>query len=66
MKIRSVFKFPNGMVAVCDESGQQVPELQGRWDDKCTAIAPHDDDDTELLGCTREDFPKNRASKSDP
>lgn len=55
MRLRSVIKFHNGNVAVFDEDGQ-VPELQGRWVDKREEIAPHVDGDTELLGCTREDF----------
>jgi len=32
--ICSVFVFQNGMVAVTDEKGQQVPELQGQWKEK--------------------------------
>ncbi len=28
--IKSVFRFPNGQIAVCDEKGKQIPELQGR------------------------------------
>ncbi len=33
-RIASVFLFPNGMVAVCDERGQQMPEYQGEWNEK--------------------------------
>jgi hypothetical protein len=29
-KIKGVILFPNGMIAVTDEFGQQIPELQGR------------------------------------
>ena len=29
-KIMSVFKFPNGIIAVCDTKGNQIPELQGK------------------------------------
>lgn len=29
--IKTVFLFPNGNVAVCDEHGQQMPELQGHY-----------------------------------
>jgi hypothetical protein len=28
---RTVYLFSNGMVAVCDAAGQQIPELQGRF-----------------------------------
>lgn len=28
-KADQVFLFPNGMVAVCDSEGHQIPELQG-------------------------------------
>lgn len=28
--VKSVFRFPNGMIAVCDENGEQIPELQGK------------------------------------
>lgn len=28
--IRSIFLFPNGMLAVCDEKGEQMPDYQGR------------------------------------
>jgi hypothetical protein len=29
-RARAVFAFPNGMVAVTDDEGHQIPELQGR------------------------------------
>jgi hypothetical protein len=29
--IRAVFVYPNGMCAVTDQFGQQMPEFQGRW-----------------------------------
>ena len=32
-KIATVLVFANGMVAVCNEHGEQMPEYQGRWDD---------------------------------
>ena len=28
-KVKAVFRFPNGMIAVTDQNGQQIPELQG-------------------------------------
>ena len=37
-KIKEVFAFRNGMVAVCDQDGEQIPEYQGRWDEKETII----------------------------
>ena len=30
-KAMYVYKFPNGMVAVCGKDDQQIPELQGRY-----------------------------------
>lgn len=36
--ICAVFVFPNGMVAVTDNRGQQVPDLQGRWEEKKAEI----------------------------
>jgi hypothetical protein len=36
--ITSVYVFTNGMTAVFDSAGQQVPELQGRWNEKRAAI----------------------------
>ena len=32
-RIHSVFVFGNGMCAVTDWDGKQVPELQGEWDE---------------------------------
>jgi len=29
--IEDIFIFPNGMVAVCDEKGNQIAMLQGRY-----------------------------------
>lgn len=29
--IRHIYVFTNGMVAVLDEHGQQMPEYQGKW-----------------------------------
>ena len=43
--IKTVFKFSNGMVAVCDENGEQLSEYQGHYDkvkDKILADAPPD------------------------
>jgi len=36
--IKGVFVFYNGMVAVTDHNGQQVYDLQGRWEEKKEAI----------------------------
>lgn len=30
--IQDVIKFPNGIVIVFDEKGEQIPEYQGRYD----------------------------------
>lgn len=32
-RIENVYCFPNGMVAVTDQYGQQMPEYQGRYDE---------------------------------
>jgi hypothetical protein len=34
----TVFRFANGMVAVCDVSGEQMPEYQGRYGEKVKSI----------------------------
>jgi hypothetical protein len=31
--IENVYFFPNGMVAVTDQRGQQIPEYQGLYDE---------------------------------
>jgi len=36
--IVAVYRFTNGMVMVFDENGKQVPEFQGRWEEKKEAI----------------------------
>lgn len=36
--IATVIVFPNGLVAVCDEHGQQIPAYQGRWTEMREAI----------------------------
>ena len=36
--IAAVFVFANGMVAVTDEHGQQIPAYQGRWAEQREAI----------------------------
>lgn len=33
LRIASVFIFPNGNVAVCDQFGEQMPEYQGKWEE---------------------------------
>lgn len=30
-RVKSAFLFDNGMIAACDLSGQQIPELQGSY-----------------------------------
>ena len=44
-KIKTVFAFQNGTVAVCDQHGKQMPEYQGYWDETqehiLRLIAPH-------------------------
>jgi hypothetical protein len=36
--ISAVFHFPNGMVAVTDQYGEQMPAYQGRYEDVREAI----------------------------
>jgi len=50
--IQSVFKFSNGMVAVCDEKGQQLPEYQGTWAEKKEIICRDAPVDAVFEGCT--------------
>ena len=47
MRLKTVFVFPNGMVAVCGYDGQQIPELQGRWSEMRERIEALADDQTE-------------------
>ena len=37
-RIGSVYVFVNGMVAVLDDAGRQIPAYQGRWDEKRVEI----------------------------
>lgn len=53
--IKSVFKFPNGMVAVCDEKGEQLPEYQGKYEDVKDKILADAPSDTEWNGWPGED-----------
>lgn len=46
LMIASVFKFPNGMVLVCDQYGEQMPEYQGYWAEKKEAIEAQIDKQT--------------------
>lgn len=32
--ITDIIIFPNGMVAVCNHEGKQIPSLQGRWSNR--------------------------------
>ena len=50
MSIKAVFVFPNGIVAVTDENGQQIAELQGPFKDVRLKILEAADDDTEFNG----------------
>lgn len=45
-----VFVFKNGMVAVTDQFGQQMPGLQGKWVDKEADIAAASTFDTKWNG----------------
>jgi hypothetical protein len=48
-RLRSVFLFQNGLVAVFDENGDQVPELQGRFRAVADRIKERIDERTELV-----------------
>jgi len=50
MKVKCVFLFPNGNVAVTDENGQQIPELQGLYKDVKDRVLAAADEDTEFNG----------------
>lgn len=44
MSIQTVFIFKNGMMAVCDEHGQQMPEFGGRFLDHINDVVKLLDD----------------------
>lgn len=52
--IRSVFLFPNGNLAVCDQHGQQMPEYQHPNAGPKVARDAPTDGTVEWNGCTRE------------
>jgi hypothetical protein len=49
-RLKSVFFFENGNVAVCDETGRQIPELQGRFSEVAERVEAAADDQTEWYG----------------
>lgn len=53
MIVRTVFRFPNGNVAVLDEHGEQIPELQGRFEDVKEKVEAAADEQTEWNGWKR-------------
>ena len=50
MTVKAVFRFPNGMVAVTDERGEQIPELQGRFEDVKEKVEAAANEQTEWNG----------------
>ncbi len=50
MKVSSVWVFPNEMVVVFGPDGQQICELQGRFDDVKESIEKAVDEYTEIHG----------------
>ena len=50
MAVRTTFYFSNGNVAVCDENGRQILELQGRFEDVWQKVWDAADDETEFNG----------------
>jgi len=50
-KVKSAYRFPNGMVAVFGYDDEQIPELQGEYTDKLyQKIIRRSDDTTEFNG----------------
>ena len=45
--VKSVWAFPNGNVVVIGENGEQIPKMQGRWDDMKEDIYTASDSQTE-------------------
>ena len=59
--IKSIFRFANDMIAVCDESGRQITEFQGAWADVARKIAKElikqgHEDKVEMSGLTLYSF----------
>ena len=50
MRVKTVFRFPNSMVAVLDENGEQIPELQGKFEDVKEKVEAAADEQTEWNG----------------
>jgi hypothetical protein len=50
MTVKTVFRFPNGNVAVLDEHGQQISELQGKFEDVKQKVEAAADGQTEWNG----------------
>ncbi|EPZ43838.1 hypothetical protein [Alicyclobacillus acidoterrestris] len=50
-RVMDVFIFRNGIVAVCDEKGEQIPELQGRWERKAIKILRRSTAKTRFFDC---------------
>jgi hypothetical protein len=53
VELKSVFVFRNGMMAVLDTEERQVPDLQGRVDERGAAAAKAAGEGTEILLHTR-------------
>jgi len=63
--IKTVFRFPNGMVVVLDENGQQIAELQGKFEDVKDKIEAAADEQTEWNGWKKSmDFNMNKRRRS--
>jgi hypothetical protein len=60
MTIKSIFLFPNGMLAVCDHEGQQMGKYQGRATPELRAKIGRQLEkqgvEPEMHGCCRTDF----------
>jgi hypothetical protein len=49
-KVHTAILFENGEVAVCDECGEQIPELQGRYKNVRDAVIAGSGPTTTLVG----------------
>jgi hypothetical protein len=50
MSVKTVFRFPNGNVCVLDEHGEQIPELQGIFEEVKEKVEAAADEQTEWNG----------------
>jgi len=61
---KRVYVFPNGMCMVFDNEGEQIPELQGKYEDKRHEIAKVQTEGTEFIYDSWEAFKMRRNGHS--